>query len=161
MRFLFVSSKNVKICVPRNVLVLYWHVRVRKSHYPGRQARGRSNPCAGERSDNGVWNLYRKYAGCGGITGGSYPPLRKLPIEFVGANCVRPPAGIIAYPHGAAASSSKTCRTRQENKQREQQVICCSRLYNYFTILSAICGKVDKSKFLSLKRKISSFEYPR
>ena len=39
--------------------------RVGLAHPPGRQAGRRGEPCAGERSDGGVRDLYREYAGGG------------------------------------------------------------------------------------------------
>ena len=44
--------------------------RERKPDYSGRQAGRRRDPCAGERSDYGVWDFYREYAGRGGVKGG-------------------------------------------------------------------------------------------
>ena len=41
--------------------------RVRQPHHPGRQTGWRRDPCAGQRPRYGVWDLYRKYAGSGGI----------------------------------------------------------------------------------------------
>ena len=41
---------------------------------------------------------HRKYAASGGITGDHRSPLRILPRPVVGANCVRPPVGIIVSP---------------------------------------------------------------
>ena len=45
--------------------------RERKPDYSGRQAGRRRDPCAGERSDYGVRDFYREYAGRGGVKNSS------------------------------------------------------------------------------------------
>ena len=44
--------------------------RVRLPDYPERPSGGRRDPCAGEPAEYGLWDLYRKDAGRGGIKNG-------------------------------------------------------------------------------------------
>ena len=41
--------------------------RERKSDYSRREAGGRGDPCPCKRSDEGIRDFYREYAGCSGI----------------------------------------------------------------------------------------------
>ena len=45
--------------------------RVGLAHPPGRKTGRGGDPCAGERSDGGVRDLYREYAGSGGVKNSS------------------------------------------------------------------------------------------
>ena len=52
------------------VLSIMTITRVRLPDYPERPSGGRRDPCAGEPAEYGLWDLYRKDAGRGGIKNG-------------------------------------------------------------------------------------------
>ena len=54
--------------------------RERKPHYPGRKANRGGHACPCKRPDTGIWDFYRKYAGCGGIN----ERQGRMPLSFFG-----------------------------------------------------------------------------
>ena len=106
--------------------------RERKPDYSGRQAGRRRDPCAGERSDYGVRDFYREYAGRGWLKEESRENIIKDPEAALSQkkrSCRAKRPGSRATPRNSARSLSQNfCPNSKFQKWRN--TVCISHFWD-------------------------------